>query len=62
MKDTLTEMKTKLQEVNNRVHEAENQIRDLEYKEQKTPNQSRKRIPKNECKEPLKQRQADEHL
>ena len=43
MKDTLTEMKNNLQGINSRVHEAENQISDLEYKEQKTPNQNSKK-------------------
>ena len=42
-KDTLTEVKNNLHENNNRVDEAENQINDLEYKEEKTTNQNKKK-------------------
>ena len=43
MKDILIEMKNNLHENNNRVDEAENQINDLEYKEEKTTNQNKKK-------------------
>ena len=43
MKHTLTKMKNNLQGTNCRVGKAKNQINDLEYKEQKTPNQNSKK-------------------
>ena len=43
MKDSLIEIKNNLQENHSIVGEAKNQINDLEYKEQKTPNQNSKK-------------------
>ena len=43
MKDTLTEMNNNLQGINSRIGEAENQVSDLEYKEAKRTNKTRKK-------------------
>ena len=49
MKDSLIEIKNNLQRNNSRVDEAENQINDLEYKDEKTTNQNKKKKgPKSE--------------
>ena len=43
MKNTISEMKNTLKEINSRSDEDKDQINDLEYKEEKTPNQSSKK-------------------
>ena len=64
-KDTLIEIKNNLQGNNSRADEAKNQINDLEHKEEKTTNQTRRRKenPKKQGqgKQPLRQLQVLHH-
>ena len=46
MKDTITEMKSILEGINSRLEEAEDQISNVEYKQQKAPNQNSKKKKK----------------
>ena len=65
MKNALNEMKNNLQGINSEINKAKNQICNLEYKEEKTPNQNRRKKKnknKDSVKDPLGQLQVYQYL